>query len=507
MSRRVSFSRAVATGLLNTGFNTVYTLASVPLALAYLNTSEFGLWVIVAQIVVYLSLLEPCLSGSISRTLISEETGTVAYNQALIAGFAACTLQGLIIIGIGAIISPWLPHWLDVPSPLSGDFKRLYFWQLFSVGIASIPRMFCHVLVAKQRQDIVNNALSVSFVAMYVVQWIGFVKGAGIFSLLWASLAGIVINSVLPWLAASQMKLLPRALFSTPFSRARFIDLIRFAGELALQVIGWHLIAGTHIFFIKIFAGLEAAGIFAVCIKTATLVQAIMFRILDYSVPGLSHMAAQGERARLERRFMQLVRVSAAIAAVSFVLFACLNQPFIAWWTRGEVGWSQQNDWLLAGLFFVYSITRANGTFCWIVKRPELIRNVYLLEGVAVLVGGTFVTPILGVPGLLGMCILLNILFSGVLGATLLGSAHILPRSYLASSVARPLTLFLLFGFVAAGWSVLWRDASPPARFLATALPLVPLAMYSVWRYGIPDEVRAELRAVIRVRLPRRLRK
>jgi O-antigen/teichoic acid export membrane protein len=503
MSRRASFSRAVGTGLLNTVFNTAYTLLSIPLALAYLDTSEFGLWVIVSQVIIYLALLEPCLSGSISRTLIAERPGTAGYAQVVLSGFIACTLQGLLVVCVGLAIAPWLSHWLEVPARLQADFDRLYLWQLAAVGLSSVPRMFSHVLVARQRQDVVNNVLSASFIAMYVTQWYAFSRGAGLLSLFWGNVAGLLVNSLVPWVAASRMKLLPESFSGFAFEKSKLAAIIRFAGELALQVLGWHLIAGTQIFLIKVHIGLEAAGIFAVCTKTAGLLQSILFRILDFSVPGLSNMVTEGDQGRLKVRFLQLVGLSAASAAAAFVLFACLNQPFVSWWTSGEVGWSRVNDWLLAALYFVYSITRANGAFCWVVKRPELIRMVYLIEGFAVIALGSIITPVLGIPGLIALCVLLNVTFSGLWAGRRLAQGQVLPSLAVLKAAKAGIVLFLLFGVVAVGWTFLWRSTSPVLQFTILGLALVPLAAWAVWRYGIPPELRQEISGSIRVRLKR----
>lgn len=60
MSRRANLTKALASGYGAMAVNVVFTLGSVPVALSYLSTAEFGLWALVSQLATYLLPCHPC---------------------------------------------------------------------------------------------------------------------------------------------------------------------------------------------------------------------------------------------------------------------------------------------------------------------------------------------------------------------------------------------------------------------------------------------------------------
>ena len=58
MSRLKNFTRNLATGYLQLGVNVVYSLVSIPLILHWLPKAEFGLWVLLVQMMSYLVFVD-----------------------------------------------------------------------------------------------------------------------------------------------------------------------------------------------------------------------------------------------------------------------------------------------------------------------------------------------------------------------------------------------------------------------------------------------------------------
>src|SRR2546423_4870812 len=64
------FFHAVASSYAHLAVNILYVLASVPLALHFLQKREFGLWALCVQLGGYLQLIDLGMSASVSRHLI-----------------------------------------------------------------------------------------------------------------------------------------------------------------------------------------------------------------------------------------------------------------------------------------------------------------------------------------------------------------------------------------------------------------------------------------------------
>ena len=110
---------------LNVGANIVYALASVPIALHFLDKEMFGLWVLAAQISIYLSLLEIGVSITIYRCLADykDNINGSKYAEYLGSGAAIFMTQGIIVALAGFAFSFLAPEIFSIPAHLTSDFK------------------------------------------------------------------------------------------------------------------------------------------------------------------------------------------------------------------------------------------------------------------------------------------------------------------------------------------------------------------------------------------------
>src|SRR5262249_17046351 len=67
------YANTLASGYALLAANSLYTLASVPLAFRYLTRAEYGLWATTSQVVMYLSCLDLGMNTSIGRVLVDHK--------------------------------------------------------------------------------------------------------------------------------------------------------------------------------------------------------------------------------------------------------------------------------------------------------------------------------------------------------------------------------------------------------------------------------------------------
>jgi len=75
MSRLKNFSRNVTTSYLQLGVNVIYSLVSVPLILHWLSKSEFGLWMLLVQLMSYIALVDLGMNSALARFWWITRTG------------------------------------------------------------------------------------------------------------------------------------------------------------------------------------------------------------------------------------------------------------------------------------------------------------------------------------------------------------------------------------------------------------------------------------------------
>ena len=110
MSRFKRFAHSLASGYVLLAANMLFTLASVPLALKYLGTEEFGLWGLATKIGGFIALVDFGLSASVARILIDhkDDRASGGYGGIVKTGLLVGLVQGALVLGVG---SRWPASW------------------------------------------------------------------------------------------------------------------------------------------------------------------------------------------------------------------------------------------------------------------------------------------------------------------------------------------------------------------------------------------------------------
>jgi len=385
MSRLKKFTRSLFSGYFMLGANFFYTFGSVPLAMHYLGTKEFGLWAFVSSISGYINLIDLSMSASVGRILIDhkDDRQTGVYGSVIKTGALVGLVQGVLVVLVGTVISMLVGSLLRVPVELRGEFVWLLIGQTALLSITFVMRIFNQLLFAHQRLDITNYSSSAFFFLNLGAMWAGFAGGLGIYSFLIGqavmNLGNIVVNAV----CCMRLGLLPRAGEWGVASWTSFRELFAFGQGLFLVSVGTQLISTSQTMLLTGLLGLEAAAVWNVCTRAYVMLTMLVWRVLDYSAPALSEMVVRGEREKLLGRLRDITVLMASLSVVGGALFAMGNAPFVQVWMRGKIYWPQVNNVLLALWFFFSTIMRIHTGFVGITKRFGFLRFIFLIEGFA----------------------------------------------------------------------------------------------------------------------------
>lgn len=414
-NRRFSrFLQAVASGYALLIANVLYVLGSVPLALHFLEKREFGLWALAMQLSGYLQLLDIGMSISLSRHLIDhkDDRASGEYGSTIQTGAVVLLIQGLIVLTGGTLLIFFGTQFLRIDPDLHAPFRLVMLVQCIIIAIDFPTRLFGHVLVAHQRNDIVNYSQVGTFVIAFAVLWISFVNHAGIFSLAWANVSiwlGIVIsNAVACW----RLRILPSGPeWGAPTWR-RFKELFAYGRDVFWITLGVQMINASQTIVVTRSLGLNSAAIWSVCTRVFTLANQLVWRPFDFSYSMFSEMVARGEKARLLHRFRGLVILTTSLSVAAAVMLAVCNAPFVAIWTHRSISWDARNDLLLALWMVVLALVHCHCGLAAVTKRIGFMRYIYFMEGSLFIVVGSFTATKGGFSALVATSILCSMILS-----------------------------------------------------------------------------------------------
>jgi O-antigen/teichoic acid export membrane protein len=497
------FFHAVASGYAQLIANTLYVLASVPLALHFLQKREFGLWALAMQLGGYLQLIDLGMSGSVSRLLIDhkDRRASADYGGMIQTGALVLLVQGFLVLLGGGLIVLYGTRFLHIDPDLERPFNIVMLVQCAIIAVNFPARLFGHLLVAHQRSDITNYSQIGLFLVTYLVLWWGFAHGFGIFSLVWASVVGWLVTVFSNCIACYALRIFPARDAWGRATWSKFRDLFGYGKDIFWIALGTQMINASQAIIVTRALGLDSAAVWSVCTRAYTLANQLVWRPFDFSYPMLSEMVARGEKNRLLHRFKGLVILTTSLSVLAAVMFALCNSPFVAIWTHRSIVWSIQNDILLAIWMIVLALVHCHCGLVGITKRIGFMRYVYFIEGAAFLGIGSYLAARIGFPGLLITSILCSLAFSCSYGIwrTMrefnLGLKDVLRWLVPPAKLLAPLSLFGLLLY----WST--RHFSAAAQLPLYAVLIGITGMFLFLRHGLGSELRGEFqkRAPVRV--------
>jgi O-antigen/teichoic acid export membrane protein len=496
MSRLKNFTRSLMSSYAFLGVNILYTLAAWPLALHYLSTAEFGLWVLTLQVAGYISLVDLGMSSSVARILIDhkDDRGSGRYGGVIQSGFWVGVAQGAIALAVGLSLVWFLGAWLKVQSDLARPFFWLMLGQVLLTAATFATRILNQLLYAWQRIDVTNycgiNQLAVGF----AVLWVGFHCGWGVFSLLAGAVASWIWGVGFNVIACCRLGLLPKAGEWGRPSRERFRELFNYGAEVFLITIGTQLIISSQTVLVSRQLGLEAAALWSVMTKAFTLVSQIVWKIVSNAMPAFAEMHVRGEWERLWSRYRGLFITTNVFAGVCAVLFAACNGPFVTVWFHGKFSWSPLDNVLLAIWLVMSAQQCCHNSLIICFKEIKTLKYIFLVEGVVFIGVALAILPSTGMTGMLVCSVAATTLFtwlSGVWRVAVLSRMGWRPVLWDWQKPLFRVLLAMIPVWLAMAWAL--HDASNWLQMIFTGGVLTLIGAWVALRHALPSDLVAEI--------------
>ncbi|MCX8090618.1 MAG: oligosaccharide flippase family protein [Verrucomicrobiae bacterium] len=498
MSRFAKFAQSLASGYALIGVNVLYTLAMLPLAVAYLGAVEFGLWAGITAIATQIQVLADFgMTGSVFRILADHKDDRVSdqYGRVIQTGFLALAAQGLLVALLGGALSYWTPQLLNVPVEYHAISRLLMAGQCLLLAAGFLGRIFTLVLQAHHRFDAGNYSQMAGLLSGLAALWAALEAGLGLYSMLVCSAAGTVITNLGYVLACRRLRLLPEpGRWGRP-DWATFRRIFAFATDIFMVSLGQALVAASQAPVIAHVLDLRAVAVWTTLIKTFMLAQQLIHRIFDFSASAFAEMMVRGERERLHQRFRDVTVLTASAAVVVCVAVALCNHAFVQVWMGGRFSWPRWNDALMALYIVAVATTRVHLILAVLTKVIGRLRLVYPLEGLLFLGLSLLLSAQLDLAGVIQAGIAANVIATGGYGlwrTTRYFGIHY--RDILLGWLKPSIALLGLMALAATVIGLATQPLAPKLALPVNAALIGAVGTVAFWRLGLPDPLRRELR-------------
>jgi O-antigen/teichoic acid export membrane protein len=414
MSRIRKFSKNIAASYCQLGFNTLYSLASIPLILYYLPKEEYGLWVTLMQAVGYLTLIDFGMTSAASRLLVDhkDDRQSVEYGAMVKTMLIVSLCQGIIVFVVCIACSPFVASFINVPQDQTKLFVLLASFQGLVSASAFIFRPISAILYAFQKEYISVLTGSISLMISLPLLWISLKNNIGIYSFIYINLLFALLNPVIIFYFCLINRYLPSNILHVKISKKSIFSVFHFGKDIFLMNLGAQLINASQLIIISRSLGLDKAAFWAVGTKIFYLTISLVCRPYGASIPGFSELLVSGQNHKLYKRFKEIVILTCSLGVFLGVSFALCNSLFVCIWTQGKVFWPIQYDVFLGLWVLLSSMQTTHGNFVSVTKQIGGMRYIYLLEGLCLFLLGSFTVSYLGILGVIISSLLCTIVFT-----------------------------------------------------------------------------------------------
>ena len=312
-------------------------LISVPIAVAYLNKSEMGLWTIVFMVVGYLLWLDFGIGNASGRMIADAMANHDAteINRWWTLSIGVLSLLGLLMIVVALGLSPFLCGLLNIPAEQSGDALWLFLGTAIVSALGMPFRAYPGLLVAQERFHWVPLVQAMMPWTQLFTFWLLLHSGFGIRSYFPALMLSQVFGWGV-WLWQVHGKGLHIKVDFSGWTKSRFHELFNYSGSLAVTGITGSLIQSLPALLLARLGGLPLVPVYNLSNRGPGMVDSLAQRTMHSFYPNLQKLYVTGERARFFGKFREVNQLSVWVSLIGSGAILAGNRSLICWLAKAD---------------------------------------------------------------------------------------------------------------------------------------------------------------------------
>lgn len=386
MQRSRRFMAAVGSGYAVVVATSLFSLVSIPMALAHLGREGLGVAATVILINSFGQVLQLGVGPSIARFFVDceQETNTNRLGSLLKLGMVVGLLQAMVLSLIAWSAVGWLSTVFNIPQHFTDQFQTTLTASLLAVAFGFLFVPVHQLLYAGQRIDLINYMSIGTQGLSTAVLLLCLSLDVAIHSYAIAAWVQVATGAFLAVYFSSKLGILPRFV-SCPMDWSTLPSLARFSGNVMVASLGLQLIAISPAIVINRILGAAAMGDWTVGTRLIQLGVQLTGRISNAAEPTLWELFARGEKSQCSLRLRHTAQIATTVAILTGAAVLSINGNFVILWSNGKVIWPLINDAMGAGIIIVSALA---STWCMlpgITKRLGRMKYIYPAEGLLIL--------------------------------------------------------------------------------------------------------------------------
>uniref|UniRef100_UPI00404732AE oligosaccharide flippase family protein n=1 Tax=Algoriphagus sp. TaxID=1872435 RepID=UPI00404732AE len=306
-----------------------------PIILKYLSNDFYGLYIVIFQVIGYLSFFDFGLGSSVSRflSLHSIEDEKDKINRIISSSFISFIFIGILVLIIGLYFSNIFSDYIKVSSDQILNVKRILVFLTILTFLQFLVKPFNALFFALHMQALSNILQFTTFVIQFFTSLVLLSKGYG----LWSFVAGIFVSFLFNLIINLLLikKYFPFIKISVRyFDRNLIKEMLSFGFYLFLNGLAVQIIFQTDRVLIGSAISLTAVSVYSLTVKIPEIAMGIIWKITDNTFPYLVSISSNLNSLKSIHQRLMIITMGLSVIVIGLVII--FLEDFLTLWLSEE---------------------------------------------------------------------------------------------------------------------------------------------------------------------------
>ena len=367
MSRKKNALTGFSADIIGQIISQILTFIAIPIYLNYLSDVEYGYWLTIGSVVIWISISDFGIGMALGRALMSvrakltnqklDQEINFLINTSLLL-FLGCSILFFLV---GLFVYPFTVDWFGINLKGITSYKTTYFLCIIAGSLSMPLSVFAGVIESSQKLALNRNIVTLGnmlniLISIFLVHKLKVIEALG-YSLLLA----VIIKSFVAFFYASRLINLKISL--NYFKKRHVKKLLKTGGYFQVTTIANTVSTNTDNLFISSFIGVNFVPTYNFTSKLFQIFSiSIASKISQALFAGASEIIDKSQTIKLQILFNTLIKTLFRLALISTGFVYFFNKDFISLWV-GESFYGGDKLNLIISYWVLYEFLARGSTF------------------------------------------------------------------------------------------------------------------------------------------------
>lgn len=410
--RYTQLSQTFLTSLLGRGLMILVGFISLPLTVQYLGAEKYGIWVTISTFLTWLTIFDFGIgNGLINKLSEAYSFGDVKKAQSYIAT-ALATMSGIsILLGIGFSVGLSYINWhelLNVSGQVNPNEVSISISFAIICFLLNFPLSIFQKILLAYQEGVISNYWNIagSVSSLLALIWVTRTQSGLIWLVMALGVTQLVVSAICGiWIFIRHKPELRPSMRSVRYDMLN--SMARHSGLFFVIQIAALVLFQTDNLIIAKYIGVQNVTDYSVAYKLFSYIPMLQALYLTPLWPAYAEATAKRDWGWIKKTLLRSIKITIFAGFPASLALAFIAQPFIHFWTSGQIVPDRMVIWMLAawtcmglwGACFAYMMNglgeiKNQALFASLMAIINLVLSITLVQdyGVTGVIAGTLIS-------------------------------------------------------------------------------------------------------------------